>query len=286
MKILLLSNKSPWPPKDGGAAATLCMIKGLSECNATVTVLAFNTIKHFTETAEIPGEYRKNIEFHFINLNTGIDPVRLIRNLIFSKKPYSFERFESAEFEEKLTDLLKDGYEIIQIEGLALCQYLPLIRNKTKAKIVFRLHNIENHIWSQLAEEEKNPFRKFYFRILSGRIKRTETEIINEFDAVCAITANDLRWFKSNGLSKPSVITLPGVDIRNLKEVPVINIAKVFFIGALDWLPNINGLRWFINEVWPLVLKAIPGVSFCIAGRNASGKTLRLMKGDNLFFLW
>ena len=102
MKILLLCNKSPWPPKDGGAAATLCMIKGLSECQAFVTVLAFNTRKHFTETAEIPEEYRNKIEFHFVKIDTGIKKIKLIVNLIFSRKPYNIERFKSAEFEEKL----------------------------------------------------------------------------------------------------------------------------------------------------------------------------------------
>jgi glycosyltransferase involved in cell wall biosynthesis len=284
MKILLLCNKSPWPPKDGGAAATLCMIMGLSECQVPITVLAFNTLKHFTDTADIPEEYINKVEFHFVNIDTRINPVRLILNLIFSDKPYSIERFESAEFEEKLSGLLKNDFDIIQIEGLALCHYLPLIRQKTTAKVVFRPHNIESRIWSQLADEEKNPFRKSYFRILSKRIKRTETEIINDFDGVAAIAANDLSWFKSNGLSKPSIVVLPGVVTQNLRGNVEIKSTSVFFIGALDWLPNINGLRWFVKKVWPLVLKVIPGASFSIAGRNASGNIIRLLKGDNIFF--
>jgi len=59
MRILLLSSKSPWPPKDGGAAATLNIIKGLSMRNASVTVLALNTSKHFVKTDEIPEEFYK-----------------------------------------------------------------------------------------------------------------------------------------------------------------------------------------------------------------------------------
>jgi len=284
MKILLLCFKSPWPPKDGGAAAILSMIKGLSDCKAFVTVLAFNTLKHFANTSEIPGEYRNNVEYHFVNIDTRINPVKLITNLIFSKKPYNIERFISAEFEEKLSDLLRNGFDIIQIEGLALCHYLPLVHVKTTAKVIFRPHNVESNIWAQLAEEEKNLFRKSYFRILSKRIRRAETEIINDFDGVAAITSNDLSWFKSNGLSKPSIVALPGVVIKNLKQVSDTNSPTVFFIGSLDWLPNINGLKWFINEVWPLVSKEIPSSTFTIAGRNASHKTMRFLKGDNLFF--
>lgn len=284
MKILLLCNKSPWPPKDGGSAATLCMIKGLSESKVLVTVLAFNTTKHFTDEGEMPEEYRNNVVFHKVNLNTGINPVKLILNLLFSKKPYSTERFKSRDFERKLSDLLENDFDIIQIEGLALAHYHNLIRRKTAAKIVFRPHNIEGHIWSQLADEETNPFMKSYLRILSGRLKRAEREIVNHFDAIAAITAGDLGWFKSNGLSRPSIVTLPGVDVNNLRGITEIFSKKVFFIGALDWLPNINGIRWFIKEVWPSVSKAVPDATFDVAGRNASVKTGRLIKGDNMFF--
>jgi polysaccharide biosynthesis protein PslH len=284
MKILLLCNKPPWPPKDGGSFATLCLIKGLSAHNALVTVLACNTIKHFADTSEIPEEYRKNVEYHYIKIDTGINLVKLIINLIFSKEPYSTERFKCAEFEEALSNLLSDNFDIIQIEGLALCHYLPFIRRKTTAKVVYRPHNIESNIWAQLTLEEKNTFLKSYFRILSGRINNAETAIINDFDGVAAISSTDLSWFKDNGLSKPAIVTLPGVKTENLMGNSNVISSTVFFIGALDWLPNINGLKWFVNEVWPLVLKAVPWATFSIAGRNASVKTMRSLKRENLFF--
>jgi glycosyltransferase involved in cell wall biosynthesis len=284
MKILLLCNKSPWPPKDGGAAAILSTIKGLLECKAAITVLSFNTMKHFANKSEVPPEYSKTVKFHFVNIDTTVKPQKLVRNLIFSNKPYSIKRFESSEYEKKLTELLKNDFDIVQVEGLALVYYLPIIRNRTTAKIVFRPHNVESTIWTQLAKEEYNPFRKFYFKILSGRIRKAETEIINDFDGVAAITSVDLEWFRSKGLLKPSVVIPPGVDINIPKENQVINSSAIFFIGSLDWLPNINGLKWFVRKVWPSILKAVPGVSFSIAGRNATGNILRFLKRVNLPF--
>lgn len=44
---------------------------------------------------------------------------------------------------------------------------------------------------------------------------------------------------------------------------------NIFYIGALDWIPNQEGLIWFIEKVWPLILKKVPSVNFYIAGRNA-----------------
>ena len=284
MKILLLCNKSPWPTKDGGAAATLCMIKSLMEFKASLTVLSFNTVKHFADSSEIPDEYKKSVELHYVDINTAVSGLKLIRNLLFSNKAYSNERFESPEFEKKLSELLKNDFDIIQLEGLALTHYLPLIRRSSRAKIVFRPHNIESRIWSQLSEEEKNPFRQYYFRVLSRRIRREEIEKINDFDGIVAITSVDLGWFTSNGLIKPSVVIQPGLETHNLKGATEFNSSSIFFIGALDWLPNIKGLRWFVKEVWPLILIAVPGVSFHVAGRNPSGDTVRFLKKFNVSF--
>jgi glycosyltransferase involved in cell wall biosynthesis len=42
----------------------------------------------------------------------------------------------------------------------------------------------------------------------------------------------------------------------------------VAFIGGMDWMPNREGVEWFINKVWPLVLLEISDAQFFLAGRN------------------
>jgi len=147
--------------------------------------------------------------------------------------------------------------------------YLPVIRQITSAPVVFRPHNIENLIWSQLAGEERNLFKSLYFRILARRIKKIEKKIINNFDALVAISTSDLEWFKSHGLERPSLITAPGFKPEEIAEYSDSTQGKVFFIGALDWLPNIFGMNWFIKEVWPMIVNKIHEAEFFIAGRNA-----------------
>jgi glycosyltransferase involved in cell wall biosynthesis len=284
MRILLLCNKSPWPPKDGGAAAILNMIRGLSSRDVSVTVLALNTSKHFVSPREIPEELRKAVDIHLINFSTKINPVSLFFNLIFSDKPYNLQRFRSKEFSIELEKLIKTQFDIIQFEGLSMYHYLKVIRQNTSIPVVFRPHNIENLIWSQLAAEERNWYKSLYFRILGRRIKKIERNICNKFDALVPISSSDLAWFKSENLSRPSLITIPGYNPMESGEYSVTDPCKVFFIGALDWLPNIYGLNWFVKEVWPLVVNRVPEAEFYIAGRKASVKTIAGLKGKNIFF--
>jgi glycosyltransferase involved in cell wall biosynthesis len=284
MRVLLLCNKSPWPPKDGGAAATLNLITGLTYCNVSVTVLAFNTAKHFVKTDDIPEKFSKSTNYHFINLDSGINPIKFFTNLLFSDKPYNLERFWSRAYSSELKKIIQNNFDIVQIEGLAMYHYLPVIRNCTSVPVVYRPHNIENLIWAGLSGEEKNVFKSSYFKILSRRLKKIEKSIINDFDAVVPLSSPDLDWFKAEGLSKPYLKCVPGYHPDEITEYEPSPINKVFFIGALDWLPNIFGLAWFIKKVWPIVVDKIPDATLYIAGRNASKKTMSRLQGKNIFF--
>ena len=160
MRILLLCNKSPWPPKDGGATATLNMIRGLSALNASVTVLALNTSRHPITIEEIPEELKQTADIKLININTTIDRTELIINFFLSAKPYNLQRFNSNEFSVELAKIIRSKFDIIQIEGLPMYHYLHIIRHNTTVPVVFRPHNIENLIWSRLADEENNLIKK------------------------------------------------------------------------------------------------------------------------------
>jgi polysaccharide biosynthesis protein PslH len=41
------------------------------------------------------------------------------------------------------------------------------------------------------------------------------------------------------------------------------------FIGSLDWMPNTEGLHWFLDEVWPKLKSKHSNIEFHFAGRNA-----------------
>ena len=283
MKILLLSNKSPWPPKDGGSAATLSMIMALSEAGASVTVLAVNPRKHHVNPDAVPGSLSDKAKIYHVDLNTNLKPLNLLSNLLFSRLPYNLTRFSSSAFRKILSSVLKEEFDIIQFEGLSVVQYYNQVKSRSKGKSVFRPHNIESRIWSGLADETKNPLKKFYFRILSKRLENYERRVITQFDALMPITGNDESWFKSAGYSGFSVVIPSAVTCENADFLAE-NDHSVFYIGALDWLPNIYGLKWFIDRVWPEIIKRDPLAAFHIAGRNASAKTEKLFMKKGIIY--
>ena len=82
MRILILTNKMPYPPIDGGSIATLNMLTGLHKAGNQVTCMALNTNKHKFPVKEIPGELGEIIRFIGIDCDTSIRPLLLLGKFV------------------------------------------------------------------------------------------------------------------------------------------------------------------------------------------------------------
>ena len=68
MRILQITNKSPWPSRDGGAIASMNLTKGFGFLGHKVTVLSMNTEKHKARKKDIPENLKALADFHFVDV--------------------------------------------------------------------------------------------------------------------------------------------------------------------------------------------------------------------------
>ncbi len=216
MRILQLMNKVPWPPKDGGAIACLNMTKGFSMLGHEVTVLSMNTSKHHIRIKDMPQHIRSRADFRLVEVPASINWFDAAVNFLFSKLPYNAQRFISDEFSMALVKLLTEkSFDIIQLEGLYLCPYIPVIRKYSDAKIAYRAHNIEYEIWERTAKLSEG-LRSKYLRNLSKRIKRFEISHLNSYDLLVPITDRDGQILDALGNTKPRHTSQTGIDFASL----------------------------------------------------------------------
>lgn len=286
MRILQLMNKVPWPPKDGGAIACLNMTKGFSMLGHEVTVLSMNTSKHHIRIKNMPADVRSKADFRLVEVPASINWIEATLNLLFSRLPYNAQRFISDEFSQELAKLLTEkSFDVIQLEGLYLCPYIPVIRKYSKALIAYRAHNIEYEIWERTATLSEG-LRSRYLRNLSKRIKRFEVSYLNSYDLLVPITDRDGIILDKLGNTKPRHTSQTGIDFASL--VPTarkLEFPSLFHIGALDWAPNQEGLIWFFNQCWPKIHQENPDLKFYLAGRNAPEWFERIIKLDGVVYL-
>ncbi len=285
MNILILSSKLPYPPKDGGAIATLNLSTGLSETGCSVTMLSFNTKKHFFPPEKIPADIQKKIKFESVEIDTSLRLLKALKNLLFSRQPYISERFINNEYESLLEKLLGESkFDIVQIEGPYLAHYIPVIRKFSKAKISLRAHNIEHEIWKGKARNERAIFPRLYLYKLAKRIKRMEEQILKDIDFIIPISDRDhdkLRALKPN---IPGITIPTGINIQDYPASRRVSDNTIFFLGSLDWLPNQEGLRWFKKNVLPHLMENSQDPILHFAGRNAPSEFLQSMKHPALVY--
>jgi len=285
MRILQVTNKVPYPVKDGGAIACMNLARGFSLLGHKVTILAMNTVKHHITINEIPESVKELAEFKLVSVPARISPVSAFLNLLFSRKPYNAVRFISRTFATELQRvLLENDFDVIQLEGLYVCPYIPVIRANSKAKIIYRAHNIEHEIWSRTAIMAHG-LEKWYLKNLSNRIKSFEVQIINKYDLLVPITGRDEAILNKLGNVKPSHVSQTGIDssvlIPNSKNLVH---PTLFHIGSLEWTPNQEGLIWFFNNCWDSIHKKYPDLEFFIAGRNAPPWFQKMLNLPNVVF--
>jgi len=270
MRILQLCNRVPWPPNDGGAIAMLNMTKGFYNSGQELHLLCLNTRKHQVNVQDLPEMFKKLASFKAININTDIKALDAAFNLVFSRKSYHISRFYSGDFERELVKTLQSKeFDIIQIEGLHLCLYINIIRKYSKAKVSLRAHNLEYLIWERLADSERNPLKSKYLEILTKRLLNFEAKAIKKVDFLIAITEADAELFQTMDTDASIFVSPAGLDLedyvtdKSKKEWP-----GIFHLGALNWMPNVQGIEWFLKEIWPKLHTVFPKLKFYIAGRN------------------
>jgi len=290
LRVLILCVRFPYPPKDGGSIAMFNMIEALHDHGHEVTVVAMNTSKHYVHVRNLPDEVLEMAEFHAVDIDTSPNRIDALANLLFSRKSYHVQRFDSRGFRTALSGILKDReFDIIQLETLYMASYLDIIRkHQEQACVLLRAHNVEHEIWNRKAGNEEAPWRKYYFEITAERIKAFETGVFqnNHLDAIITVSQRDEKQIKKAG-AKVKLKTVPiGINLEKLPindlyetDTPAANRKEcsLFYIGALDWMPNVEGLDWFLRHVWPKVQQRYPYTVFRIAGRNMPPKyrTLR-----------
>ena len=276
MKVLQLCLKVPFPPNDGGCIAMHNMQKSWWSNEVTVKVITFNTIKHSVDLQKLSADYLANTNIEGVFLDNRVKPFDALKAL-FAGESYNIKRFISSDFEEKLKSiLLSDQYDVVQLESLYMAPYIETIRHYSKAKIVFRPHNIEYKIWERLVKNQVNPLKKGYLRILSKQLKKYEQNVLNKVDLLLPLTWEDAQEL-TNMHCRKSMMVLPiGVNAKDYVLNPQPNNQVVFHLGAMDWLPNVEGIRWFIKKVWPLIIKGNKSAILRLAGKGMPADLLNL----------
>lgn len=273
--ILILTNRVPFPLKDGGNLAMNAMIEGYHNAGWKVYLLCMNTSRHHVGQEQLKTLYTHIHAFETMDTDNELKPISIITNFLFSREPEHAARFYNADFEARILNVIATFKpEVIQVESVYLATYLPAIREHSEALTVLRMHNVEYQIWQGLAKKS-NFLKRYYLNNLCVRVRNFERLAWQSFDLLLPITEKDANLVLRLEEVNDMVVAPFSIDMAQVKQGK--NEKWVgYHIGAMDWLANQEGMDWFLEKAWKRIHKAVPEFEFYFAGRNMPERYTRL----------
>lgn len=281
-KILMLTPQLPYPPHQGTSLRNLHLLRALA-LTKQVTLLSFFDSHH-------PQELGPLRELSYVHPPVPA-PTRSmgerLRQLLTTDQPDIALRLSSEDYSDALVGILRaDQFDAVQIEGIEMGRYIEVVRRiAPAAQIVLDCHNAETELQrralrTDLAMPSRWPAAA-YSGLQVGRLKRFETWAIDQADAVIAVSEID-RQILQDGRGKPrrDIFVIPNsIDIHEYdRSEPDESELKfdMVFTGKMDYRPNIDGILWFADEVWPLIVSRRPGTTMAVVGQRPHHRLDRL----------
>ena len=270
MKILILSNKPPYPILDGGCLAMARLLEDLLSLQkvSKISYHCIETAKHPFDSSAFLQHDKLTVTTHFVD--TGISIYGAILALL-RQEYYNLTRFKSTEVHTAIKqELHKENYDFVIFESLFAAVYAPNLRPYSKAKFIYRAHNIEHQIWKDLAGNTKNLPKKWYLNQLAYSLKWAERSIWSEdqggLELILTISDTDLSIIEGRTLT--ACRYLPA-SIAHSGQQSTLAQQQLCFLGAFNWKPNAEAVEWFLSQIFPLLKQQHPLLTFHIAGKGA-----------------
>lgn len=248
--ILYLTENLDFYADSGAKIKTINTLHCLNK-NFKVKVLSLNSEKKLNNNYQ---KNLKNIDFTYLADPRIEIPIkkRLLETLTnyLLGKPYYFFQYKNLKFKNLVNDTIKSlKPDCIHIDHLTMAQYLPQTKNE---KWVYEEHNIEYKLRFEMAKfSKKIGYHWLIWLIESILLFFQERKIIKKFDYVFTISKSDQRALTK--ITKKNNVYLQNIfmPIKNNKKKTQATKQTLLFVGDLEWLPNRQGISWFIKEIFP-----------------------------------
>jgi hypothetical protein len=284
--ILILTPQIPYPPRQGTALRNWGLLRGLSK-HHEISLLTFASPDQELAPEPLLGQYTER---------TAIlpQPARSLKDrlwdLVVTGRPDLSERLASSAFREQLEAWLsRYHFDWILVEGLELAPYLTALPENNAPKIIFDDHNCEYVLQRRAARADFGRPKRWpgalYSSVQWRRLRRYEAQVCNRSDLVVAVSEADAAALRAIVPDLDPLVISNGIDVAAYASFEAsADLAQPAFVftGTMDFRPNVDGVLWYANHVWPRIRERLPGAHFYIVGRHPHARLERLREAPGI----
>lgn len=143
---------------------------------------------------------------------------------------------------------------------------------------VVDLVDVDSQKWLDYAQHAWGP-KRWLFAAEGRRLRALERAVSRWAQAVVLVSPEEAELYRRFCPVGRVEAIGNGVDLEYFRPGQVTSgqeSPKCVFVGALDYRANVDGIGWFLREVWPGVVRRRPGARFALVGANPGPAIRRL----------
>lgn len=249
MNILFLTTVLPARKLHGSEVASQNIIEALQQNGCAVTVMGYGRQEDgefFAAPQEILVAHRavetKRAKFKAI----GWYGLSLVKNL-----PYSAAKYITSTYIQQVkTQLKQNRYDAIVLDHAQLAWLLQYVDRQIP--VIYIAHNLEHHMYFQHYRNSTNRLAKWVYRREAELVQKLENQLAIDSRQIWTLTEFDADYFrKIAGVGQVQALSLPSGFIPPDNNTVIPKQFDIGIIGSWSWKPNVEGLEWFLQEVYP-----------------------------------
>lgn len=274
-KLLMITIELPYPPSSGGRMKSWNMLKFLSQhfdvglacpvkygTKEVAAMVSQIQLRHFLHDAvEIPrsGKTLAQSYWHGIPIN------------VFRSRSVALKKQIAA---------IAHEYDVILLDHYESGQYLP---DNYQGQVIFHAHNATYLMWERYAQSDANMLYRIVTWLEGKRVKSAEVQLCqrahlvfaspNDIDSLVDAGADRNTCRETYHLGDDSQLALPSIAFKDTQKT-------LLYVGTLNWEANVDGLLWFFEKVWPLVVAQQPDTRMQVVGSKPDPRLTRAAAHD------
>jgi sugar transferase (PEP-CTERM/EpsH1 system associated) len=268
LRILFLSQRIPYPPNRGDKITTWRLVDRMRRSH-DVTCVAFAHDAHDLQAArelEAMGIPTLPIR-HRDGWKRLTSAPRLLGSSPLTLGVYGSRKLQAV------VDRLMPKTDLAYAYSSSMGAFLEKHADTPR---IMHLGELDSDKWRQYSAHAGFPMRQVYRRE-SRTLLEFERRIATTFSENVLCTPLEQKIFQERIPGAHSIVLRNGVDLKYFRPADAEPWpGHIVFTGIMNYYPNVDGCRFFVNEVYPLVRKEFPRAKFTIVGANPTPEVRKL----------
>lgn len=275
MKILFLAHRIPYPPDKGEKIRAFHELKFLG-ARHTVDLFCFADSE---EEASQQSALRTHCRHTYVETRSRMKKATGAARSILRREPLSCGFFYSREFQGEVQQALaRESYDVIFVYCSSMAQYVPW---PVATPVVMDFVDIDSAKWSQYGKRSRPPLSWVYERE-ARKLAAHEEKWARVSSATMVATRQEAALLGGEGVP-PAEVVNNGVEIPVARDLPLPEELRALqpyalFVGTMDYLPNVDAVEHFAEDILPRIRETHPELKFLIVGRNPTRRVRNLGK--------